>query len=152
MNAALWIATLVLVPVLGYELQFSAATLAFGRWLSDSNTATGFQAAVTPPWEAKVGLIIYGLTVTLIGFSGYEFGIVRAIFTVIILFFGLLLVRRLFPSPESPHFRALMIRSMANRYADFVRDGDQVRGDLMKMLLQKAGVDADLLAGKPPAL
>src|SRR5882724_437876 len=109
MNVALWIGTFVMVPLLGYELQFTAATLSFGRSLSDSNTGTGFQAAITPPWEAKVGLVIYGLTLALVGISWYEFGIVRALLSVAILFVGLLFVRWLLPSPESAHFKALII-------------------------------------------
>jgi uncharacterized membrane protein YkgB len=147
MNVALWIGTFVMVPVLGYELQFTAATLSFGRSLSDSNTGTGFQAAITSPWSTMGGLVIYVLTLTLVGISWYEFGIVRALLSATILLVGLSFTRRLFPSPESEHFKALIIRSMGNRYADFVRDGDRVRGDAMKMLLQKAGVDADLLGG-----
>jgi hypothetical protein len=64
------------------------------------------------------------------------------------LFVGLSIGRRLLPKPDSVHFKALIIRSMANQYANFVRYGDHIRGDLMKMLLQKAGVDSDLLAGR----
>ena len=43
---------------------------------------------------------------------------------------------------------ALIVRSMANRYANFVREGDQVRGDVMKMLLVKARVDVAALGDK----
>jgi hypothetical protein len=148
MNLALWAGTIALLPLLAYSLQFTAATLLLGRSLSESNSGTGFQAAISPPWETYFGLIIYGLTLALVGASWYEFGIGRALLCVITLLVGLSVSRRLLPKPDSLHFKALIIQSMANRYANFVRDGDHVRGDLMKMLLHKAGVDSDLLAGR----
>lgn len=146
MNIAWWISTIILVPLLAYELQFTAATLAFGRLLSDDSHGTGFQSAITPPREANVALIIYGLTLTLVGFSWYEFGIGRAVLSVAVIFVGVLVASRMLPSPESPHFRALIIGSMASRYANFVRDGDPIRADAMKMLLQKAGAYPEPLA------
>jgi len=149
MNVALWISTIVLLPPLAYSLRFTEATLSFGRSLSESNSGTGFQAAISPPWETYFGLLIYGLTLAVVGASWYEFGIGRAILCVITLFVGLSIGRRLLPKPDGLHFKSLIIQSMANRYANFVRDGDHVRGDSMKMLLQKAGVDADLLAARP---
>jgi hypothetical protein len=148
MNAALWISILVILPPLAYSLQFTEATRLFGRALSDSDSATGFQAAISPPWETAVGLPIYGLTLTVIGASWYEFGFGRAMLTMITLFVGLSIGRRLLPKPESLHFKVLIIQSMANRYANYVRKGDLIRGNAMKMLLQRAGVDPALLAGQ----
>ena len=148
MSATLWVSTVILMPFLAYSLQFTEATLLLGRSLSESDSGTGLQSAITPPWEAKLSLVIYGLTLALIGGSWYEFGIGRAILCVVALFVGLLIARRLLPKPDSAHFNAIIIRSMANRYADFVRDGDRVRGDLMKMLLRRAGVNAALLSGE----
>lgn len=148
MNVALWAGTIALLPFLAYSLQFTAATLLLGRSLSETNSGTGFQAAISPPWETNFGLLIYGLTVAVVGASWYEFGIGRAILCVITLIVGLSIGCRLLPTPDSMHFKALIIQSMANRYANFLRDDDQVRGNAMKMLLQKAGVDADLLAGR----
>jgi hypothetical protein len=139
-SVALWIGTLALIPILGYSLQFTEATLLLGRSLSDSGSRTGFQNAITPPWEAKLSLVIYGLGLILVGLSWYEFGIGRAFLCVIALFVGLLIGRQLLPKPDSPHFKTIIVRSMSNRYADYVRAGDRIRGDLMKMLLQKAGV------------
>jgi hypothetical protein len=150
MNASLWAGTIALLPLLAYSLQFTAATLLLGRTLSETNSGTGFQAAISPPWETYFGLLIYGLTLAVVGASWYEFGIGRAILCVLTLFIGLSIGRRLLPKPDSLHFKALIIQSMANRYANFVRGGDHVRGDAMKMLLQKAGVDPDLLAGRTP--
>lgn len=148
MNIALWAGTIALLPLLAYSLQFTAATLLLGRALSESNSGTGFQAAISPPWETCFGLLMYGLTLLLVGAWWYEFGVGRAILCVITLFAGLSIGGRLLPKPDSLHFKALIIQSMANRYANFVRDGDHVRGDAMKMLLLKAGVDSDLLAGR----
>jgi hypothetical protein len=147
-SIGLWIGTLALIPLLAYSLQFTEATLLVGRSLSDSDSKTGFQDAITPPWEAKLSLVIYGLTAADFAASWYEFGFGRAALCVIALFVGLLIARRILPKPDSPHFKVVIIRSMSNRYADYVRDGDQVRGNMMKMLLQRAGVDAASLSGE----
>lgn len=61
---------------------------------------------------------------------------------------GLLICRQVLPKPDGLHFKELIIRSMSNRYANYVRDRDQIRGDLMKMLLQRAGVDVARLSGE----
>jgi hypothetical protein len=147
MNAAWWISTLVLAPLLGYELQFTAATLKFGRWLSDTNTGIGFQAAITPPWSNWFGYPIYAFTLTLVGMSWYHFGLGRALLTVVILYFGLSFAQRLLPGPDSLHFKAHIIQSMAARYANFVRRGDEIRANAMGLLLLKAGIEPTLLAG-----
>jgi hypothetical protein len=148
-SIGLWIGTLVLIPFLAYSLQFTEATLLLGRSLSDSGSKTGFQDAITPPWESKLSLVTYGLTLALIAASWIQFGFGRATLCVIALFVGLLIARRILPKPDSLHFKVVIIRSMSNRFADYMRDGDQVRGDMMKMLLQRAGVDAASLSDEP---
>jgi hypothetical protein len=142
-SLALWIAQFALIPILGYLLRFTEATLLLGRSLSESGSHTGLQGVVTPPWEARLSLVIYGLALTVIGLSWYEFGIGRAFVCTIALFVGSLIGRQLQPKPDSLHFKTIIIRSMSNRYADYVRVGDRVHGDLMKMLLQRAGIRVD---------
>ncbi len=72
MNVALWISAIVLAMALAYSLRFTAATLSLGRALSETTSGTGYQAAISPPWETAFGLVIYGLTLTMIAFSWSE--------------------------------------------------------------------------------
>lgn len=64
---SLWLLVVVLAVGLAYTLQFSSATLAFGRELSGSTTTTGFQDAITPPWQTNLALTVYiGIAVVVI--------------------------------------------------------------------------------------
>lgn len=147
MNVALWISALVLALAVAYSLRFTEATLSLGRALSETNSGTGYQGAISPPWETAFGLIAYTLTLGMIAFSWYEFGIGRAILSLATFLLALLIFRRLLPGEDSPHFKHLIIRSMANRYANFVRDGDKVRAAAMRGLLEKAGVPPEVMSG-----
>ena len=147
MNVALWIGVLVLALAVAYSLRFTDATLSLGRALSETESGTGYQGAISPPWEVKFGLASYILTLGMIAFSWYAFGIGRAILSLVTFLIALLIFRRLLPGEDSPHFKHLIIGSMASRYANFVRDGDTVRATAMKELLVKAGVPPDVMSG-----
>ena len=56
MEDLLWGAVLISTIALAYSLQFTRATLAVGLELSSTKTDTGFQNAVTPPWEVAFSL------------------------------------------------------------------------------------------------
>ena len=58
MSTALWISALVLSFGLAYAIIFSEVTLALGRTLSDDRPGRGYQDALTPPWQARLSLII----------------------------------------------------------------------------------------------
>jgi hypothetical protein len=146
LSAALWVSVLVLSLGLAYAIVFSEVTLALGRTLSDNGAGRGYQDAVTPPWQARLGSLIYVLTLIVIAFSWYEFGIGRAIGTVVVLFVGSMLWRRVLPQGHSTHYLKLIVTSMARRYADWVRSGDAVRAAAMAELLAKMGLD---LPGNP---
>ena len=147
MSVALWFGVVVAAVSLAYNARFSGATLSFGRALSDTSSGTGYQDAVTPPWQTKFVLIVYGLVLAVLALSWYGFGVGRAIATLLVLILGSFVAYFLVPKQDSNHFRRLIIVSMSRRYADYVRDGDSVRADAMKMLLRKAGIDPDVIAG-----
>jgi hypothetical protein len=147
MNIALWISVVVLALAVAYSLRFTAATLALGRALSETASGTGYQAAISPPWEVAFGLVVYGLTLAVLAFSWYAFGIGRALLSLATVIFATMLFRRFLPSEDSLHFKNLIIQSMSRRYANFVRDGDPVRAAAMKELLEKAGVPQEVLSG-----
>ena len=150
MEVALWISTILLTPVYSYTTSFAGASLSFGRSLGEVSQGRGYQDAVTPPWEVKVGLLSYALSATVLGISWHSFGFGQALLMLCTIFFGAMLVGRLLPNEHSLHFKTMMLQSMTRRYADFVRDGDLVRADVMKTLLQRAGCHLDFFSNPVP--
>jgi hypothetical protein len=150
MSVVLWISVIVLALAIAYTTHFSGATLALGRALSDTSSGTGYQDAATPPWSANFGFVVYGLTFTMLALSWYQFGIGRAIFSLITVFPATLLFRRFLPGEDSLHFKTLIIQSMSHRYANYVRDGDPTRAAAMKGLLEKAGVPSMCFLAEAP--
>src|SRR5262249_10018763 len=141
LSTVLWVSVFVLSFGLSYAIIFSEVTLALGRSLSDDSPGRGFQDALTPPWQARLRLVIYVLTLVAIALSWYEFGIGRGIATVVLLFAGSMLWRRVLPQGHSRHYLKLIVTSMVQRYADWVRRGDHVRASVMAQLLGKMGLE-----------
>jgi hypothetical protein len=141
LSTALWVSVFVLSFGLAYAIIFSEVTLALGRTLSGHGGGRGYQDALTPPWQARLSLLIYVLTLVAIALSWYEFGIGRGIATVVLLFAGSMLWRRVLPQGHSGHYLKLIVTSMVQRYADWVRRGDHVRAGVMAQLLGKMGLE-----------
>jgi len=143
MNALLWIANIACAAGFAYSATFSGATLAFGRALSSTNSNTGYQDAVTPPWSANLTVLVYGACIAVIGESWWAFGTFRGCAATFVILAGAIAFRRMIPQEDSIHFKTLIIQSMVSRYADYVRDNDKVRAAAMKDLLDKAGVPVE---------
>jgi hypothetical protein len=147
MTGALWILVVVLAVALAYTLQFAAATLSFGRELSDTGSPTGFQDAVTPPWETNFALTVYVAVITIVVVVWWREGWASGLSAILVMIIGAFSGRLFLPKPTASHFRQLIIQSMCSRYADYVRDGDKLRAHAMKQLLTKAGIDPDAMRG-----
>jgi hypothetical protein len=80
-------------------------------------------------WALIIALFLYAI----FGFGWREFGIVAGAFLVVSFVAGTTLV----PKPESIHYLKLIHQSMANRYADYEKEGDTVRSDAMKVLISR---------------
>jgi hypothetical protein len=51
------------------------------------------------------------------------------------------------PKTESEHFRRIIIQSMINRHANYVKDSDTHRASAMSMFMEKLGMPvSDLIA------
>jgi hypothetical protein len=96
-STALWLAALALSAGLAYSIVFSEVTLALGRTLSAAGPVGAYQAALTPPWQARLSVLVYVLTLTVVVISGYEFGVGRGCATVLGLVAGSLAWRRVLP-------------------------------------------------------
>jgi hypothetical protein len=146
MNPGLWIVNILCGFGIAYTISFSGATLAFGRALSTTNSKTGYQDAVTPPWAGKFAFLMYGTTIVVIVASWWAFGAYRGSMSIVVFIASVIASRQILPAEDSFHYKSLIIQSMASRYADYVRDNDKVRAAAMKDLLDKTGVPMDYKA------
>jgi hypothetical protein len=144
MNMPLYLIAMYLVSlVFGYVVEFTGATLAIGRSLSDAGTSRGYQDAVTPPWITYISLLTYATSLLGIIYGFWAFGGVTGVSVVV----GFLLVtslnkRLLLPNANSQHFRTIIIQSMIYRYANYLKEGDALRATVMSELLEKLGIPA----------
>ena len=130
---------------LGYILQFSSATLSMGRELADTDSGTGFQDAITPPWETKFALLVFGGSIVVVGIMWWHLGWLSAIGGAAVIVFGAFVAKLILAKTTENHYKMLILQSMCSRYANYVRDGDSLRADAMKQLLIKAGIDPDAM-------
>jgi hypothetical protein len=142
----MWISNVLCAVGVAYLANFAGATLALGRAISIAGTKTGYQDAVTPPWVGYFSCLIYGASIMVIIASWSMFGVLRGCISVAVLLAGIVAFGQLVPKSDSLHFKVLIIQSMTNRYANYVRDNDKLRAAIMKELLEKLGVPVDRLA------
>lgn len=135
-----WVFASIMTVLLSYQLRFSEATLIFGRELSDTDSETGFQDAIAPPWQTNFGLFAFGGTLLAIVGIWWDSGWLPGLGAVALVLFGLVLVRAFLPRPDAPHFRNLILKSMVSRHANYMRDGDTERASAMHELLVRAGL------------
>lgn len=134
---------------LAYTLAFTGATLAIGRSLSDAGTPRGYQDAITPPRFSSLALLVYAVSIGGLGYSFWEFGGLAGFSTAI----GFLIATSvnmalLLPKSDSQHFRNLIVHSMMNRHADYLKSGDNLRASVMAELLGKLGVPVNMFVAE----
>ena len=138
MEIGLYAVAAVLGVVSRYYIGMSRSCKVIGVKLSDSDTGTGFQDAVTPPSSANRAIVTWITIAAVLGYTAYEFGwglfgIVFVAWFIAFVIAGVVVI----PKPESQHFLLRIYRSMANRYADYSKSGDTVRADAMKQLIDR---------------
>jgi hypothetical protein len=135
--------------VLGYVLAFNSATLSIGRSLGDAATPTGYQDAITPPRFSTFAIAVYIICAGGLIYGFWRFGWLAGIGTVVAFVFVVTFNKVIIlPKTESEHFRKIIIHSMINRHANYLKAGDTLRASAMGMLLEKLGMPVnDLIAG-----
>jgi len=136
-----FIAMYIISLLLGYELAFTQATLMIGRSISDTDSKTGYQDAITPPWSTNLGLAIYVVTAGGVVYGFIKYGWLVGL-GIIVGFLFLMSLNKviLLPKKDSEHFRRIITGSMIRRYANYLRDGDELRASAMKTLLEKLDI------------
>ena len=143
MEIALWAFAGVVTVLIGYTARFTQATLSMGKELAETVEGTGFQDAITPPWQTNLAILSYMSAAAAVAVIWWQLGWLAGLGALALSFIGGGFVGAMLPNKDSAHFRGLIIRSMVSRHADFVRDGDQMRAEAMQGLLERAGVDLD---------
>jgi hypothetical protein len=124
---------------LGYVLAFTGATLSIGRSLSDSGTPT--QDAITPPRFSTFAIAVYIICAGGLIYGFWRFGWLVGFGIIIGFFFAVALNKLLIlPKSHSEHFRKIIIHSMIDRHADYLKAGDTLRASAMGMLIEKLGM------------
>jgi hypothetical protein len=133
---------------LGYVLAFNSATLSIGRSLGDAGTPTGYQDAITPPRFSTFAIAVYIICAGGLIYGFWRFGWLAGLGTTVAFVFVVALNKVIIlPKTESEHFRKIIIHSMINRYANYLKAGDTLRASAMGKLLEKLGMPVnDLIA------
>lgn len=140
----LWFVSLLF----SYSIMFNRATLDIGKSISDTDSSTGYQDAITPPWSTKLMLVSFVVSIGTVISGWYQYGwLIGIAITISYLVLVQINIAVLLPKRRSNHFRHLIIRSMMIRYADFVKTGDIMRASAMAALLEKLDVPVPDLLG-----
>ena len=138
MEYLLYISAGVLGILFRYQLGLTSACKTIGVQIGSGATEMGFQDAITPPSSTNLTFLTWALMVALslyaiFGFGWGEFWIVAGTFLMVSIVAGASFV----PKPDSAHYVRRIYRSMVNRYADYEKQGDRVRSDAMKDLIDR---------------
>jgi len=123
----------------GYFGALADACNTIGKGLGGASEKTnGFQDAITPPSSTNARLINWIATIALFVMSWFYLGPSGLGAAVILRVLAAIVVGAVMKSePPKKHFCTAIYRSMANREADFVKSGDQMRADAMGQLRAK---------------
>lgn len=141
MNFIILIVALISVFALAYVLLFTESTLILGIALSDTKVGSGFQDVITPPSRANFHLAAYFGPFAIATFVGWRSGTLSGLGILVAMFLAVTIAKRLLRQAGRHHFTTQIVQSMGRRYAEYVKNGDPVRAQMMGELLQKMGVD-----------
>jgi type IV secretory pathway VirB2 component (pilin) len=113
---------------LAFDLALTRTTLSMARSIAAESTARGIQNAITPPASTTLGLTVYGLVLAGIGYGWYRYGWRLELLAVPGFLLATSMNLLLIPKPGSAFFRGIVLRSLSNRFANYVKTGDDVRG------------------------
>lgn len=110
-EGVLWGLAVVMTFAFAYTMQFTASTRELGVELSDSDSGTGFQDAVTPPWQTNLAMVTYIGSFALIAVMWWRFGWKPGLGSFAVIFFGSILAKQILPKLNGNHYRHLILHS-----------------------------------------
>ena len=130
MSIIAYIAAAVLGVAFRYALRLTEACLFVGKAISDSESKTGFQDAVSPPIWTPITFAIWGGMIALIGWSFWSLGWVNGLIVIVILFgTSSIAGRTVIPRADAPYWVKMIYASMARRVAAYRKANDHMRAD-----------------------
>ena len=138
MEIALYTASAILGILFRYNLGLTQSCKIVGINLSDTESDTGFQDAITPPSSSNVTLVSWIVIIGLFVFTTYQFGwgsfgISFAVFLIFTVVAGAIFI----PKPESKHYLERIYTSMKDRCVNYEKSGDTEKNLAMKNLIEK---------------
>lgn len=140
----------VVAIIFRFGLGFTQGCLYIGKTISDTDSKTGFQDAVTPPFLSNMMIMMYILIVAFVVFAFWGFGI-RAGIVVIFEFVGITLITAaVTPKPNSGYWVKQVHRSLLRRVADYAKANDHMRSQAAQVLAERIEQRlADKLTSQP---
>lgn len=120
-----------------FGLSLTAATLRIGRVLADTNSGTGYQDAITPPFSTKLTIACWFIILCFIYYM-YAYGskndaIIAAVIFISTTFFSKVIF---IPEATSPFWIQMIFRSLLTRAANYEKTGEYMRAEAAKELLE----------------
>ena len=129
-------AVVIIAAIIRYMLGLSQACLYVGKAISETDTKTGFQDAVTPPMASNIALITWAAAIALIGYGVWQFGAITGAIAIGILILTIIVAGAIaIPQPNSRHFVQMIYHSLANRVANYAKANDHMRSEAAAMLV-----------------
>ena len=100
-----WALTAVMAIAVSYTVQWAGATRAFGMELADTDSGTGFQDAITPPWQTKFAMFAYGGSLLVIVATWVDHGWLSGLGSLAVIVLGMYPARLILPKLNGEHYR-----------------------------------------------
>tara|TARA_A100001037_G_scaffold72950_1_gene65251 strand:- start:1000 stop:1437 length:438 start_codon:yes stop_codon:yes gene_type:complete len=123
-------------------LGFVNYTKSLGLELSNEKDGAGYQNAITPPLFPVIASIIYGLSLFFIISGFFEVAFINGfiylgLYLLTLIVIGATLFKPNSLSPLAKPFYHIVLNSMVNRYANYKKNGDEVRAKAIGVVIEK---------------
>ena len=128
---------LAIILIYAYFGRFSEATLFYGNKISDTDSKTGYQDAITPPWTVGLTIASMLLPIIMLFYIWYSYDWVAVVMTIVFFMFTVTMIRITLPKKDGKYFKSLILKSLNTRYDKFVSNEDNSRAFASKALIDK---------------
>ncbi len=128
---------LAICLIYAYFGRFSEATLFYGKKISDTNSETGYQDAITPPWVTSLTIVSMLPPIIMLLYIWYSYDWIAGVMTIVFFMFSVSIIRILLPKKDSEHFKSLILKSLNIRHDKFVSNNDDSHAFASKHLIDK---------------
>ena len=123
--------------IYAYFGRFSEATLFYGKKISDTDSKTGYQDAITPPWTVGLTIVSMLLPIIMLLYIWYSYDWIAGVITIVFFMFSVSMIRIFLPKKDGEYFKGLILKSLNTRYDKFASSNDDSRAFASKLLIDK---------------